>query len=120
MMIVLITLFTDGGWSFALDDYLSMHLMSYLNQPVFQQMADIIDPYAYIDRLTMPKYIICSTGGMFSFCSIRMQVTDPLPDEFFLPDSPSFFYNKLKGEKHLYMVPNAEVRITPSHPVIRI
>ena len=52
---------------------------------------DIEDPYSYRDRLTMPKMIINATG-----------------DEFFLPDSSQFYYNDLKGEKHLRYVPNAK------------
>jgi len=74
-----------------LDDYLDMHVMSYLNAPVFKQMAAINDPYSYIPRYTMPKYLICATG-----------------DEFFMPDSPQFFWDDLIDEKHLRMVPNAE------------
>ncbi|GAM18245.1 hypothetical protein SAMD00019534_014200 [Acytostelium subglobosum LB1] len=80
-----------GNWSFALEDYLNEDIMAYLNSPQMQDLADIVDPMTYIDRLTMPKYVICSTG-----------------DEFFLPDSPSFFFSKLLGEKHLRLVPNAE------------
>ena len=75
-----------------------------------EQLAAIIDPFSYRHRLTMPKvclfftvtvkYIICATG-----------------DEFFMPDSPNSFYPQLQvlcmfvycqGEKHLYMVPDAE------------
>jgi PhoPQ-activated pathogenicity-related protein len=54
-------------------------------------MAGIIDPYSYMSRLNIPKYLICATG-----------------DEFFLPDSPLFFYDELPGQNHLRMVPNAE------------
>eukprot|EP01130_Rhizamoeba_saxonica_P000875 TRINITY_DN10765_c0_g1_i1.p1 TRINITY_DN10765_c0_g1~~TRINITY_DN10765_c0_g1_i1.p1 ORF type:complete len:481 (-),score=101.69 TRINITY_DN10765_c0_g1_i1:42-1484(-) len=85
-----------GEWSFALDDYLDMNIMNYLNKPQFQEMADVIDPFSYLDRLTMPKYIICATG-----------------DEFFLPDSPRHFVNQLKGPTYLRMVPNAEHSLAP-------
>eukprot|EP01112_Ceratiomyxa_fruticulosa_P011099 TRINITY_DN2987_c0_g1_i1.p1 TRINITY_DN2987_c0_g1~~TRINITY_DN2987_c0_g1_i1.p1 ORF type:complete len:496 (+),score=111.08 TRINITY_DN2987_c0_g1_i1:188-1675(+) len=80
-----------GEWSFALDDYLALGLMGYLNNPLFAQMTAIIDPFVYINRLTMPKYVICSTG-----------------DEFFPPDSTHYFWNNMLGESHLRMVPNAE------------
>ncbi|EFA75636.1 PhoPQ-activated pathogenicity-related protein [Heterostelium album PN500] len=80
-----------GNWSFAMQDYLDQGIMAYLNTPEMEQLAAIVDPYSYIDRLTMPKYVVCSTG-----------------DEFFLPDSPSFFFSQLLGEKHLRLVPNAE------------
>eukprot|EP01133_Synstelium_polycarpum_P003424 gene3424-3889_t len=80
-----------GNWTFALNDYLAEGVMGYLNQPQMAALAAVVDPYSYMSRLTMPKYVICSTG-----------------DEFFQPDSPSFFFSQLPGEKHLRLVPNAE------------
>jgi len=85
-----------GEWSFALYDYLDMHIMPFLNKPEFIKMGEIIDPYSYRTRLTMPKYIICSTG-----------------DEFFLPDSTKFFINDLLGPTYLRVVPNAEHSLAP-------
>lgn len=63
-----------GDWSFALDDYLDMGIMRHLNEPIFKELAAVVDPYSYLSRFKMPKYLICSTG-----------------DEFFLPDSLQFF-----------------------------
>jgi len=80
-----------GNWSFALDDYLEENVMYYLNRPEMFYLASIVDPYSYVDRLTMPKYIITSAG-----------------DEFFLPDSPQFFLSDLEGPTYLRIVPNAE------------
>jgi len=80
-----------GNWSFALEDYLNMDIMHYLNMPVFEELAAIEDPWSYNSRLTMPKYIMCATG-----------------DEFFLPDSSEFFFSGLYGENYLRIVPDAE------------
>ncbi|EGG24500.1 PhoPQ-activated pathogenicity-related protein [Cavenderia fasciculata] len=80
-----------GNWSFALNDYTNEGVMSFIDSPQMEALAGVVDPYTYLDRLTMPKYLITSAG-----------------DEFFLPDSPQFFFNQLKGEKHLRIVPNAE------------
>jgi len=80
-----------GEWSFALDDYLKLGIMGYLNKQQFVDLAAVVDPYTYVDRLTMPKYILTSSG-----------------DEFFLPDSPQFFMNQLQGPYYLRVVPNAE------------
>jgi len=88
-----------GEWSFALDDYLEENLMAYLNYPPFQKMADVIDPITYNDRfVNMPKYVICATG-----------------DEFFTPDGPNFFWDELKGEKYLRMLPNCEHALLPDY-----
>jgi PhoPQ-activated pathogenicity-related protein len=62
-----------GGWSFALDDYLEMGLMAYLNSPLFLDLAAVVDPWTYKDRLTMPKLIMTACG-----------------DEFFLPGKINF------------------------------
>eukprot|EP01120_Amphizonella_sp_Union-15-10_P013076 TRINITY_DN6009_c0_g1_i1.p1 TRINITY_DN6009_c0_g1~~TRINITY_DN6009_c0_g1_i1.p1 ORF type:complete len:492 (-),score=82.90 TRINITY_DN6009_c0_g1_i1:4-1479(-) len=88
-----------GEWSFALDDYLDEGDMAYLNNPEFQLMADIIDPIAYNDRyVKFPKYVICATG-----------------DEFFPPDGPNLFWDELKGEKYLRMIPNTEHALVPDY-----
>ena len=54
-------------------------------------LGHIIDPYAYRQRLTMPKFIMSAAG-----------------DEFFLPDSPQFYMKGLVGEKLMSVIPNAE------------
>lgn len=56
-----------------------MNIMASLNSPEFKALAAVVDPYSYIDRLTMPKYAICATG-----------------DEFFLPGN-----NKRSNENEL-------------------
>jgi len=80
-----------GNWSFALDDYLDEHVMYYLNRPQMFYLASIVDPYSYVNRLTMPKYVVIAAG-----------------DEFFLPDSPQFFLSDMLGPTYLRIVPNAE------------
>ena len=49
----------------------------------------IEEPYEYRDRLTMPKFMLNASG-----------------DQFFLPDSSQFYFDDLRGEKHLRYVPN--------------
>ena len=50
-----------------------------------------MDPISYADRLTMPKCIFNSAG-----------------DQFFLPDSWKFYWDELKGEKHLRYMANTD------------
>jgi PhoPQ-activated pathogenicity-related protein len=52
-------------------------------------LMKIEEPYWYRERLTMPKYIVNASG-----------------DQFFLPDSSQFYFDDLRGEKHLRYVPN--------------
>jgi len=80
-----------GTWSFALDDYSAENVPAFINLPQFADLMDLVGPSAFLDRLTMPKLVICATG-----------------DEFFMPESPEFFWQYLMGEKYLLMLPNAE------------
>jgi hypothetical protein len=51
----------------------------------------IEDPFAYRDRLSIPKFVINSAG-----------------DQYFLPDSSRFYFDALIGEKYLRYVPNTD------------
>ena len=78
-----------GFWAPAIQDYTNMKIMSWLGSKELKNLLKIEEPFEYRDRLTMPKLIINSAG-----------------DDFFLPDSSQFYYNKLQGEKHIRYVPN--------------
>jgi PhoPQ-activated pathogenicity-related protein len=66
-------------------------------------LMKIEDPYAYRDRLTMPKLIVNSTG-----------------DQYFLPDSSQFYFDELKGEKHLRYVPNTKHNLANSDALVTV
>ncbi|KAI8494776.1 hypothetical protein Bbelb_273810 [Branchiostoma belcheri] len=80
-----------GGWTWAFGGYYDLNITERLDDPNIEKMAAIIDPIAYKDRLTMPKYII-GTGG----------------DEFFMPDDSYYYWDQLEGEKYRRWIPNAE------------
>ena len=80
-----------GAWSPALQDYIDMKTFDWLGTSQFKKLLEIEDPYSYLDRLTMPKYIVNSGG-----------------DQYFLPDSSQFYWKDLKGEKAIRYVPNAK------------
>jgi PhoPQ-activated pathogenicity-related protein len=54
-------------------------------------MLELIDPYSYGDRLTMPKLLLNSAG-----------------DQFFLPDSSQFYFADLPGPKRLRYTLNTD------------
>ena len=58
--------------------------MRWAGTPELAALLTIEDPYAYRDRLTMPKFLINSAG-----------------DQYFLPDSSQFYFDALpEPDKH--------------------
>jgi hypothetical protein len=62
-----------------------------MRTPEFRDLASIVDPYEYRDRLQLPKLILNSSG-----------------DQFFLPDSVKFYFGSLPGEKLIRYAPNTD------------
>jgi PhoPQ-activated pathogenicity-related protein len=80
-----------GFYSPAVKAYESMRLMEASSQPRGKELMELVDPYSYRQRFTMPKYIVNGTG-----------------DQFFTPDSSRFYFDDLPGEKYLRYLPNAD------------
>ena len=59
-------------------------LTAYFDDPAFERLASVVDPYTYRDRLSMPKMVISSTG-----------------DEFFSPDDSYAWFDGMKGKTYL-------------------
>lgn len=79
-----------GAYSPAVIDYVLAGNINWNGTEQWDALMDIVEPYEYRDRLTLPKFLLNSTG-----------------DEFFLPDSWRFYWDGLVGEKHLRYVPNS-------------
>lgn len=78
-----------GEWSPAIEEYENEQIMDWQYSQEYTRLRELVDPYSYLDRLEMPKFIINAAS-----------------DEFFLPDSWQFYWNDLKGEKYLRYIPN--------------
>ena len=78
-----------GEWAPAIDDYKQQGIMNWIETDEFLDMLKLIEPYQFLDRLTMPKLLINATG-----------------DEFFLTDSWKFYWDDLQGDNYLQYVPN--------------
>ncbi|MCC7235728.1 MAG: PhoPQ-activated pathogenicity-related family protein [Bryobacterales bacterium] len=86
-----------GFWAPAIQDYTDAHIMSWMGTRQYKDLMKIEEPFEYRDRLTMPKLILNASG-----------------DDFFLPDSSQFYFDRLRGEKHLRYVPNTRHNLSPS------
>lgn len=80
-----------GAWAPAVKDYVTHGIMTWMGTPRFRALMELVEPYEYRERLTLPKFMLNASG-----------------DQFFLPDSSQFYFRQLKGEKYLRYVPNAD------------
>ena len=79
-----------GRWAPAVNNYVHIGIMDWLYSKEFDALLEIVEPYSYLDRLTMPKLLINACG-----------------DQFFLPDSAQFYYKDLQGPYWFRYVPNS-------------
>jgi len=78
-----------GEWAPAIDPYKNQGIMNWINTDEFLSLLKLVEPYQFLDRLTMPKLLINAT------C-----------DEFFVTDSWKFYWDDLQGDSYLQYVPN--------------
>lgn len=64
-----------------------------IDDPNMRPMMDLIDPFTYKDRFTMPKVVISATG-----------------DEFFMPDDINLWWDEMPEPKFIRMMPNTDHR----------
>ena len=95
-----------NGWSFAIEDYVLNNITTKLGSPDVIELQNMIDPYFYRTRLTMPKLVI--TGLMDEF-----QMTD---DEHHwwnnMPSGPTGNGLSDGNSKWLLKLPNANHQTT--------
>jgi len=80
-----------GDYAPALRDYVEYGLVQRVNTREGAALRRAVDPFSYREALTLPKYIIGSTG-----------------DQFFPPDAARFYFPYLSGETLLRYVPNSD------------
>lgn len=80
-----------GFFAPAVHDYVQHGIMNWMDTPQFARLLQIVEPFEYRHRLTMPKLILNACG-----------------DQFFLPDSSQFYFDQLCGPKYLRYVPNTD------------
>ncbi len=92
-----------GFYAPAVQDYVNAGIMNWFDTPQMNDLMKIVDPYSYLDRLTMPKFLVNSTG-----------------DQFFVPDSSQFYFNDLQGTKYLRYVPNTDHSLSNSDAALSV
>jgi len=79
-----------GDYSSQIGDYTKLDLPHQLTTPRGMELVQIVDPYFYRDRITMPKLIINGAN-----------------DPYWTVDSLNLYYNDLGGPKNVFYIPNA-------------
>lgn len=82
----------NGTFAPAVQDYVNAGVLNVNNfgTESMNSLLHIVDPFSYVDRLTLPKYILNASG-----------------DEFFVPDSWKYYYDQLQGPKAIRYFPNS-------------
>jgi PhoPQ-activated pathogenicity-related protein len=79
-----------GTYSEQIADYTRLGLTSLKETPDVKRLFDIVDPYSYRDKLTLPKLLINGNN-----------------DPYWTVDALNLYWDDLKGDKWVMYVPNA-------------
>lgn len=79
-----------GKYSEEIQDYTERGLQERLADPASKPLLSLVDPYAYLARLKMPKLIVLGTN-----------------DRYWPVDAVKLYFPELLGEKYIHYVPNA-------------
>jgi PhoPQ-activated pathogenicity-related protein len=75
-----------GGWTFSLGSYYGQNITRLLDNPYFQVMSDIVDPYGIRLYLYM-KYYLYSLAYFDRYHNTKILQFQAADDQFFPPDS---------------------------------
>lgn len=78
-----------GGYSEQIKDYTELKLQERMAEPGANRLLELVDPYSYRKKLTLPKLIVLGTN-----------------DRYWPVDAVKLYYGDLEGEKYIHYVPN--------------
>ena len=78
-----------GTYSLEIKDYTEKSLPQLLSTDKGKEFARIVDPYTFLNRLTMPKLLLLGSN-----------------DAYWTLESANLYYNDLPGDKHIMYAPN--------------
>lgn len=87
-----------GEWSPAVSEYVELGIMDRMFTQDFKTLLEIVEPYSFIDRITIPKMLINAAS-----------------DEFFVTDSWKFYWDDLVGPSYLEYIPNSGHGLDPNY-----
>lgn len=78
-----------GEYSPMIHDYTDLSIPQYLSTPAGSQLAQVVDPYSYLDRMLMPKLVVIGSN-----------------DPYWPLGSVNLYFDELKGDNYLLIMPN--------------
>lgn len=79
-----------GTFSDMIEPYTSRGVQARADTPEGRRLLGIVDPYAYLPRLTLPKLVLLGTN-----------------DPYWTADAAGLYFDDLRGPKALFYLPNA-------------
>ncbi len=76
-----------GGWTFSLGSYYSQNITRLLDNPYFQVMADIVDPYGRISLWSQIDFYFHNLAYFDRYRNIKILQFQSADDQYFPPDS---------------------------------
>lgn len=93
---------TWGKYSEMIGDYTDRGLDELVDSKPGKRLLSLVDPFSYVDRLTLPKLILNGTN-----------------DRFWTVDAHTLYWDRLKGPKALSNIPNSPHAVSmPTVPVL--
>lgn len=93
---------TWGKYSEMIGDYTDRGLDELVDSEPGKRLLSLVDPFSYVDRLTLPKLILNGTN-----------------DRYWTVDAHTLYWGRLKGPKALYNIPNSPHAVSmPTVPVV--
>ena len=80
-----------GYWAPSIGDYVNHGITHRMGTPELRSLHGLVDPFSYINRMNMPKFVVNAAG-----------------DQFFLPDSSQFYWDQTPHPKWIRYVPNTD------------
>ncbi|HDM70509.1 MAG TPA: PhoPQ-activated pathogenicity protein [Thermotogales bacterium] len=90
-----------GWYSEEIEEYWSRGLMDELKTEKGKVLLDAVDPYSYVEKLTLPKLIVLATN-----------------DRYWVVDSLNMYFDELKGLKYVLYNPNEEHDISDTARIV--
>ncbi|MFN8344798.1 MAG: PhoPQ-activated protein PqaA family protein [Spirosomataceae bacterium] len=81
---------TYGAYSEQIEDYVKLEIPQTANTPQGNAITQMVDPYSYRAKLTVPKLIFIGTN-----------------DEYWTVDAIKHYYSQIPGKNMIHYVPNA-------------